>query len=327
MAEPVVTAPPAAEDRRSGGFVSVTHDGVEIQSNTGTEEQLRAELGLDQPPVEPAEKPRARSRHENPTARMIEATRIAATAKRERDEALADAKRIKDENDALKAAAARPPAPPLQEPAQPVQSPPQPVQPAASALPAEDPEPKIEDFKAEADPYTAWIFARNTWGTRQEIRKASQQTSEQWAAYHEAVAWEGRLEAAEKKAPGLKAKLLAATVGVDRRVMPYIRSQDYGPAVLEYLQEHQDIAQRLTTLHPVEQIGQIGEIIGSLKMRTEAAVNRGSAPPPPPVSQARPPIRPPAGVAASAASDEPPGEDATPEEHERYWGPIRKRYR
>ncbi len=319
------TAPVTAEDRPSGAFVSVKQDGVEIQSNTGTEEQLRSELGIDDAPAaEPEIKPRARSRHENPTTRMIEATRREATAKRERDEALAEAKRVSDELAALKAP--KPPTPQAPVPESPP-APAPPIQPVAAAIP-EDKEPTLDDFKAEGDPYTAWIFARNAWGTRQEIRKASQQTAQQWAAYHEAVAWDGVVEAAEKKTPGLKQKLLAATVGVDRRIMPYIRSQELGPDVLLYLEEHHEEAQRLTTLHPVDQIGQIGQIIGKLSnTRTEAASPKGSAPPPPPVSQARPPIKPPAGIANSSTSDEPPGDDASPEEYERYWKPRRKQYR
>lgn len=325
--------PALAEERRSGAFVSVKHDGVEVQSNTGTEEQLRSELGIEAPPsdgtvtpAEPEARPRSRSRHENPTTRMIEATRREAAAKRERDEAIAESAKIKAELDALKA----PKPAPVQAPPQTVQpqQPPaqQPQAPIAASI-SDDPEPKIEDFKEQADPYTSWIFARNSWGTRQEIKKASQQTSDQWAAYHEAVAWEGRVDAAEKKAPGLKAKLLAADVGVDGRIMPYIRTQELGPDVLLYLQEHKDEAQRLTTLHPVEQIGQIGQIIGRLHTRTEAVASRGSAPEPQPVSQARPPIKPPAGVAVSSTADEPPGDDASPEEYERYWGPRRKKYR
>lgn len=180
---------------------------------------------------------------------------------------------------------------------------------AEPAQPREDPEPKIEDFAKLADgsdnpdPYTAWVFAKNTWGTRQEIKRFAASSAAQQSQVEEHHSWEAKVEAAEKATPGIREKLRTATVPIHRDTLPYIKRHERGADIAAYLVDHPDIAQRLVTLHPVEQIGQIGEIVGELKASALAAKG-GSAAPARPVSQARAPIQP-LGTSPVASSPDP----------------------
>lgn len=334
-------------DTPSGAFVSLKHDGFVIQSNTGTADDLRTELGLpaiaapadgappDPPPAaDPPStiptKARKFSRHEHAAARVEAATAGEALAKRERDEAKAEADRLKAELDSLRKPPSVPATPSAASPEPRVAVPP----PAASTAPPAayvpppttdaDPEPKIEDprYQQTADPYTAWLLDRNAWGTRQEVRKFAQSQ----AQYQGEVAVHSAFMARVQATPDFDKKFNPATP-VNREIMPYLKKLDYGPQVLLYLSEHQDLAQRLTTLHPVEQIGQIGEIVGTLKSRTAAAHSNGSAPDPPPVTKAKPLVKPLVGGPSSGTPDSPPGDDASEAEHDAYYGKLRRQFR
>ncbi len=322
--------PIEASELPSGSFVSVKHDGFTIESNTGTADDLRGELGIatseppaDGPPAEPAQTPpptpERRNGRRSAYMRLEEATAKEAAAKRERDEAKAETDRLRAEIEALKKPAAPAQAAPVQAPAAQSQSP----APLATQPASEDPEPKIEDAKYQgaADPYTAWLLDRNAWGTRREVNRAIRQQQAHAAEMAQHQAWMERVA----KTPDFQAKFNPNTP-VHREIVPYLKRIDFGPQVMLYLSEHQDEAQRLTTLHPVEQIGQIGEIVGLLKARTAAASTNGSAPTPPAVSQAKPLVRPLVG-GPSHGTPEPPGDDASEEQHEAYYGKVRRQFR
>lgn len=75
-----------------------------------------------------------------------------------------------------------------------------------------------------------------------------------------------------------------------------------------HLVNNPQVAQRLTTLNPIDQVGQIGEIVAELKLRADAA-SRGPARASS-MSNAKPPIKP-LGSAPAVSDDD----DGTDDEH------------
>src|SRR5882762_12012079 len=90
-------APTNAQELPSGSFISVTHDGFEVSSNTGTEEELRSQLGIEPPKdgAEPKEAmpSQARRPKEDPRVRRqsIQSQIDTDTARRETAKKEADA--------------------------------------------------------------------------------------------------------------------------------------------------------------------------------------------------------------------------------------------
>lgn len=99
--------------------------------------------------------------------------------------------------------------------------------------------------------------------------------------------WKQRVETLKKATPDWDARFKPETP-IDRRLMPYLTSQEQGPEVLLYLSDHQDLAQRIATLHPIDQIGEIGKILA----RLDAAPPSTGPAPTPVASSAKPPIKP-----------------------------------
>ena len=163
------------------------------------------------------------------------------------------------------------------------QQPPQQRQPVQ-----EDLEPKIEDFKDKDDPYTAWVFARNAWGTRQEIQKFAHQNAAQQAERASAQAWHQKIAGYRERDPQFDAKLNVTPI--DIRVWPFIQNHPQGGDIAAYLTDNLTEAQRLLTLHPIDQIGRIGEIVAENKARSVAAPVAQRKPTP--ISQAKDVIQP-----------------------------------
>ena len=88
-----------------------------------------------------------------------------------------------------------------------------------------------------------------------------------------------------------------------------------GPDVMVYLANHREIAQRLTTLNPIEQIGQIGEIVGALKARATAAPIKSGPASPSPISQAKKLIKPVSGSPQASDDDDGDEDDISVDEH------------
>lgn len=321
----------AVTERPSGAFESIKADGFVIESNDLTADQMRAELGI-QPAAdgdpEPTPAPtRAAKPRSNPNARMLDATAKEAEAKRERDEARAELDRLRAEVEELRKPKA---APTNGNGHPPIAATPstQPARETAAAQTDEDPEPKLEQFAKNADgsdnpdPYTAWVFARNAWGTRQEIKRYAAAD----AAFRRAQAQQQQWESRAKDVKDFE-KRFNPNTPVHRDVWPYIQQHPNGPEIAIYLSEHQDDAQRLAALHPITQIGEIGEIVATLKAAKKAAAEvRGSAPTPQPVSQAKPLIKPLSGQPA-ATEDDRPDDELSDAEHEAKFAALRRRYR
>lgn len=219
----------------------------------------------------------------------------AITKQREAERKLAEA--VQRAADAERRLTERREPDPRREPAQPI-----------AAVPAvvDDPEPTLEQFAKEADPYSAWMRATAKWEGRNESRRLFAENNQHAAQVAAGRAWQARLTETRKAIPDFDQRIKADTP-VDSRVMPYIQRQERGPEILLYLSEHPQDAQALLSLHPVEQIGAIGEIIGQLKSRTAAAQTQpAQTPKPQPISQAQPPHQPVGGspVVSSDAEDE-----------------------
>lgn len=145
-----------------------------------------------------------------------------------------------------------------------------------------------------------------------EAIAAQQQAAQQQAAQVQAqqIPFQTRLHAEIAKDATFTQRLQQTPV--DTRIIPFLHKHPQGPDVMVYLVEHPEIAQRLTTLNPIDQVGQIGEIAGLLKSRVTAAVSGPASPPP--ISKAKPLIKP--VSAAPSASDDDDGDEGelSPEE-------------
>ena len=111
----------------------------------------------------------------------------------------------------------------------------------------------------------------------------------------------GRLQRARDDAAlGARLSSVPADMETSRPINDYIVRSELGPELLVHLSEHSDIRQRILTLHPIEQIRQMGILEGTLQ--ASAAVHSGPAVTPN-VSKARPPIKP-VGSAPVASGDD-----------------------
>lgn len=206
----MATEATAPSERPSGSYVSLRSDGFEIQSNVGTEDDLRAELGVT--PLAPAPSAEGAEAATSPAAagnadaepvplpsaakptggrrgrqiqtaieQELERKRVAKAEADAEEARLAtlreEAKKLTTPAPAASQAtqpvqpAPRQPAPPIAQP-----EPRQPAQPAVyDGSDPNDPEPTLEMFKDAPDPYTARIDARTEWASRKAERRAYRQ--------------------------------------------------------------------------------------------------------------------------------------------------------
>lgn len=186
--------------------------------------------------------------------------------------------------------------------------------------PAEDAKPVESDFESYAD----FVDARAAWVVRQERKKwdaeQSQRQQHETRQQHEArisQEFQTRLEAAKTTIPNFDA-VLASNLPLSRPMQDVIRASEIGPQLMAHLHNNPEEHARIYGAGaPLEVFRQMNK----LEARLEAAVDSGPAPKAKPISQAKPPIKP-LGAASTAVSDGPPGDDASYEEHERYWNRI-----
>ena len=179
------------------------------------------------------------------------------------------------------------------------------------------PKPSEDEVGEKYEKYADYIEDLTDWKAEQREFKAEQervQSSRQSAEAQRHQTFAERLEAAKTTIPNFDA-VLASEVRLSRPMQDAIKDSEIGPQLMAHLHEHQDEAERIYRAgSPL----QVFKEMNKLEARLEAAVDRGPAPKAKPVSQAKPPIKP-LGAAHSAVSDGPPGDDASYEEHERYW--------
>jgi len=215
----------------------------------------------------------------------------------------------------------RPPAPPAPDvPAGP--------SPAAGSAPADDPEPKMEDFEDASkypDPYIALVNAQARWAARQEWKaqeslrlQAAQLDRVQTAIRTRDTAFQERLNAVRSADPEFAASLSPEvqalrpfsalrpgepiTDPAGHAIADAILESSVGPQLMRHFSQHTEELARLRTVPPAALFRAIG--------RLEAQIDAPSATPagPPPVTHAPAPgttlgsrpVQPPADAAADA---------------------------
>jgi len=283
---------------------TATVDGITSTSSSESAEQIVASL-TDTPVESPAsETPEAPAAEPKPKkssyqARIDELTAELANRKQADSAVNEQATKIaalEREIAALKA----PKAPPVERPA-----------------PVEDTEPTEDQFESYKDFVKAqaqWVFRqeRKGWEREQSQREQSQTAAQREAQIH--AKFSERLDAARTTIPNFDA-VLASPLPLSRPMQDVIRQSELGPQLMAHLHEHPEEHARIYGAGaPLEVFRQMNK----LEARLEAAVSSGPAPKAKPISHAKPPIKP-LGAASSVVSDGPPGDDASAEEHFRYW--------
>lgn len=183
----------------------------------------------------------------------------------------------------------------------------------------DDPEPKLEEFATDADPYTSWLRATHKWDTRQELRAHDERQQQATRSQQMATAQSARLTAHETR----YAAALAADPTLKTRITPefhatmiplsalpmdqpgtavnaiaeeLIRSE-YGAAMEAHLSDHPDRYRRLATLptgmtqsdHALAIIREMA--ILETEVRLAAADRSSPARVTPVISAAKPPLK------------------------------------
>lgn len=322
------------------GSVTDLRDGITVESNTGTTDELAKSLdALDKEiarvePETPAPTTRdqsgrfkSASKRHSALARMEDATAKEATAKRERDAATAENTRLKAE------LAAR-----QQQPIAPAAPPPPPPQPQAAAP---DPEPDPHDLTkypaGEYDPRYMRDVGR--YEARQEYQR--QRVADQQAQAAEThlrtvetgmTAYAHKMQEAFPEPKGLETFLAAMPpalvnlrpsavqvmlepqkpLDASNVIADCISDADSPVPLMTFLKDNPKEFQRLLTLHPIAVFRAMGRLEASL-----AAASPSSRPAPAPISRARPPVQ--RVESVPQMSDAPPGDDASDEEHAAYY--------
>jgi hypothetical protein len=343
--QPLPVDPPLTQTPNQPGSVTDTRDGITVESNTGTAQELKsgldaldAEIDKQEAATAPPELPREatgrfKSRRHSAVARMEDATAKEAAAKRERDTVQAENAKLK----ADLAAATRPPVP--------AAAAPPPPRPQAQAPPA-DPEPDPHDLaKYPAGEYDArYLRDVGRYEARQEFQKL--RAAEQQAQAGEqhlrtvesglqtyaqkmqaAFPAEGGLQAFLEELPPALVNLRPSAVQamlVARGAMPptplsaanviadCISDADEPVPLMRHLKDHPQEFQRLLSLHPIAVFRAMGRLEASL-----AAASPPARPAPRETSRARPPVQ--RVESVPQMSDAPPGDDASDEEHAAYY--------
>lgn len=190
----------------------------------------------------------------------------------------------------------------------------------------DDPKPTLDKFKDEDDPAGAYWQALAGWEGRKESRKLFFREAQKNEQAAEHAAWMGRVDGARKRIPDFD-KRLDQNLMVDTRVMPWIQRHPLGPDFLIYLSEHQEHAQALLRLHPIDQIGKLGELAGHMTARRGPAKD-GSATPPKPITQATTPTKPlGSSPMISAPEDTDDANDMSPDAFDKHFARENKRDR
>lgn len=312
-AEPIVEQPaPAAP----GGYASVTQDGITVDSNTETADEIRAGLDAEKPAPPADEKP-PDGMERDAAGKFVKAAKPRHDPQARIDQITAKQKEAERKAEALErelAALRRPPAPD--------------PKPAADAVAdwkrfkALPDAPKLEQFETIED-YTMAVghFIATKSADEREQRHV-QQTQQQHDEheYRELDrAWQTRRDEAFAADPTLAARVIPETP-MSLPMLHAIKISPIGPQLLVYLSDHQDEAQRLSTLHPAL----VMRDLGKLEARLEAA-SSGPAPVVPAVSHAKPPTKP-LGSSPVTNADAEPGDEASDDEWYR-WNQRQKKRR
>jgi hypothetical protein len=261
----------------------------DAKTPAATPEKPAAEKAVD---TKPAEDRRSPARRKGSIQQEIDAlTTTKHQTRKEVEETQAELTRLRAELAQIKTPAPPPNgngAPAPRAAAAPPQMPP-------PFVPPHDPEPKLEDFAKEQDPYTAFVRATTRWEARQEHARlqSAQRTQAMYVTRTSKLS--EKLTSYETAHPGFTASLHPEVVGV-RFSTPreigtplgdLIVDSPHTAALLDHFSKNFADFQRLSTLHPIL----VARELGRLESRFDAA-SSGPALKPPPISHAKPPNKP-----------------------------------
>lgn len=179
------------------------------------------------------------------------------------------------------------------------------TQPARAAQPAydgrdpKDPEPTLDAYGDQPDPFVAWTAARTDWAARREIRKdqhvrheASVRTEIQQSRVAALRAFDTHAAALRKTEPGFDAAIEHLTLTPPMQAVIF-NSGEAGPALALALARDPALHQRLLSLPPAAQFVELGAFKATVQARHTAPAA------PPPTTQAPPP---PSALASGAAA-------------------------
>lgn len=325
---------------------SVTHEGVTYSSNTNTDAQIRASLGIAETPTSdapaepeiPAESATpadaTSATGDQPIAKTDQQVSEERPAKRkdpqaridkitfEREEARREAARVRQESQA-EIARVRAEFQAQIDALKPKEAP------AVSAKPAADGEPKLEDYADRPDPYAAWMRDLAKFDLKNEMT-AREQAAEKQRQEHETHQRQFAREQSERERlqtfgqkiakaveanPELQQAFEAAgDLPISRPMADALIESDAPERVMAYLAQHTEDCVRIANLPPLHAFREITR----LDARLESAASPGSAPAKP-KTQAHAPISP-VGGAHAAPSDGPPDpKTCTQEQFDAYW--------
>lgn len=329
---------------------TVTHDGVQTSSNYQTDDAIRSTLGIeapDAPDVEPSESVEAPPAAEAPKADAApaeadtptEKPQTAKDKKRDRydtlkweaEEAKREAARIKQDSERQIAARERQVREEYERRIADLQQqyPPERPQPKTEQTDA-DPEPKLEQFADQADPYAAWMRATAKWDARNEFRAQQQaaQEAEQKAQAERSQferqqkererlgTFHSRMHAAFERNPDLRALVESGRVpDMTRPMLDVVIESEIPDQIAQYFAEHPEEASKIRALPALHQFRAVSRI----EYQLEAAAATGSADPAKPKTTAHPPVSPVSGAHAAPKTGEPDPNTCTQEEWDTYW--------
>lgn len=296
--------------------VSVTEGDFTVESSHESEAEIRQALGVevpvkpagDEPPVEEPEpnpdlepepelvaKPeKIDGRTRQGKALSIQAQIDQQTARKHAAKAEADAEEARLA--ALRAERATVSSQPRRE-----------VPPSPTPSGFAEPEPTIEQFKDQADPYTSWIRALGRWESRKEFSELTQRQQHEQARARQQQTIDGakqtyreRMTAAGAATPEFFQSMppqlanlrpsFELQQGEERTVWNAIADEivtsEHPAAVMTHLKNHPTELQRLATLNP----HQLVRAIGKIEVHVEAALSGPAHVPA--ISHAKPPIKP-----------------------------------
>ena len=173
-----------------------------------------------------------------------------------------------------------------------------------------DPEPTLEQFAKEADPYTAYARSMARWEARQEHARIqmSQHAQSMYATRTSKLT--EKLASYEASHPGFSAALHPEVAGVKfttprelgSTLGDLIVDSPHTAALLDHFSRNYPDFQRISALHPIL----VARELGKLESRFDAA-SSGPAVKPPPISHAKAPNKPVGGspvVSDDAEDDE-----------------------
>ena len=194
---------------------------------------------------------------------------------------------------------------------------------SATASAPTRPEPALESFSAEPDPYLAWTRALAKWDREQErvadeAARAKADADQRQQA--DTAAHTVRERAFAAAHPDFQTVISTSTAPVSPAMRAAILQSDRGPEIMYHLAQHSEVCADLA--RETASVGResVGLVRRLLETRLEAAPS-GSASSAPVTTSAKPPIRP-VGSSPVVASEGPPDDSADLDAHAQYYNRL-----